>query len=501
MGKMAKVFISYKRQTDPDEPLALALHERLGREHQSFIDQTMLVGESWGQKIKEEIEAADYLVLLLSEHSIQSQMVAEEVLMAEKSRKATGRPRLLPVRVGYEGDLPYQLGAVLNPLQYALWRTSGDTDALVDQLLRALKGGDLPSPKIAGPSLPEETPLPAANPRAALEAPEGTMPAESPFYVRRKADSIVADEQRHPGYTLNITGPRQMGKSSLLGQVMAQARAAGKQVAFLDFQAFGRDILADPDTLYRQFSFLIEDSLELESELDKHWGIPLAPPQKCRRFMERRILPACGPGGLLLAIDEADSLLDSPARSDFFGMLRSWHNERALKPSWKSFSLALVISTEPAMLIENLSQSPFNVGTSVALDDFTPDEVAVTNEAHGSPLGPGELKKLNALLSGHPYLTRKALYLICKGRYTFAELIEQADSETGPFGDHLRALMTRLQKREGLSNQMRAALAGRPCDTDARLRLIAGGLIRDVSGSLVPRNTLYQRYFRRVLGG
>ena len=498
---MAKVFISYKRKTDPDEPLALALYERLRSEHQVFIDQTMLVGEPWGKKIKEEIESADYLVLLLSEHSIQSQMVVEEVRLAEESRKATGRPLLLPVRVGYEGDLPYQLGAVLNPIQYALWRSPADSEPLVGQLLRALQGGELPSPKIDGPSLPEEAPLPSANPKAALEAPEGTMPAESPFYVHRKADDIVADEQRHPGYTLNITGPRQMGKSSLLGQVMAQARVAGKRVAFLDFQAFGRDMLNDPDTLYQQFSFLIEDSLELEPELEKYWGVPLAPPQKCRRFMEKRILPACGPGGLLLAIDEADSLLDSPARSDFFGMLRSWHNERALNPAWKSFSLALVISTEPAMLIENLSQSPFNVGTSVALDDFTPDEVAATNRAHCSPLGPAELEKLNGLLGGHPYLTRKALYLLCKGRYSFAELIEQADSETGPFGDHLRALVTRLQKREGLSAQLRATLSGRPCDTDARHRLIAGGLIRDVSGSLVPRNALYQRYFRRVLGG
>jgi hypothetical protein len=78
-----------------------------------------------------------------------------------------------------------------------------------------------------------------------------------------------------------------MGKSSLLGRVMQRAQHAGKQVAFVDFQGFGTAELADPNTLYHQFCYLVEDALGLASELDKHWAAPLPPLQKATRFMER----------------------------------------------------------------------------------------------------------------------------------------------------------------------------------------------------------------------
>src|SRR6185503_4174167 len=89
---------------------------------------------------------------------------------------------------------------------------------------------------------------------------------------------------------------------------------------------------------------------------------------------------------LVLAMDEVESMFDADFRSDFFGMLRGWHNSRAAKPAWRQLDLALVTSTEPYQLIANLNQSPFNVGQVVTLDDFTSDEVHVLNERHGIPL-------------------------------------------------------------------------------------------------------------------
>lgn len=412
------------------------------------------------------------------------------------------QPRILPVRVAFEGSLPYELGALLNHLNYAVWRGAGDDDRVLGELLRAVEGlAVLPAPMLHGGDLAPEIPLPSANPRAPLEAPEGTMAPESPFYVSRMADAIIADEQQHmAGYTLTIQAPRQMGKSSMLGRVMERAQDAGKRVAFVDFQAFGRVELSHPDALYRQFCDLIEVSLDLEPMVDTHWASSRASLQKCDLFMERRILPACKGQGLLLAIDEADSVLESPFSSDFFGLLRSWHNKRGTRPqAWRSFSLAMVISTEPGMLIDNLSQSPFNVGTNVKPEDFSFDETRQVHAVHGQPLREPELKALHDLLDGHPYLTRKALYLLSKRRYQPDELLKEADSETGPFGDHLRALMVRLHMRPNLQAAMRSAVRSGVVDGPVRHRLIAGGLIKERAGRLVARNSLYERYFHRVL--
>ena len=84
------------------------------------------------------------------------------------------------------------------------------------------------------------------------------------------------------------------------------------------------------DDLFKQFAFLIEDELKLDTQIDQYWNVPLTPANKCTRFLEKRILKACGTGGFLLALDEADHLLGSPVCSDFFGMLRSWHNSDSL---------------------------------------------------------------------------------------------------------------------------------------------------------------------------
>nr|WP_246448543.1 AAA-like domain-containing protein [Roseateles oligotrophus] len=324
------------------------------------------------------------------------------------------------------------------------------------------------------------------------------MAAESVFYLERDGDHIVADEQNHAGYTLTIQAARQMGKSSLLGRVMARARRTGVAVAFIDFQAFGHEELVDPKRLYHQFCVLIEDALGLECQVDQHWQGPLSETQKCRRFLERRILPQLNDQGLLLALDEADALLASPSRSDFFGMLRSWHNCRQTKPEWRRFCLATAISTEPAMLIESLTQSPFNVGTTVKLEDFTLADTLKLAQRHQMQLSPTDLQALQTLLCGHPYLSRKALYLLTKRRYSFADLLGEAASETGPFGDHLRALFSRLHLRPGLIDALRNALRSGEADNEARHRLIAGGIVKEIGGRLLARNPLYDNYFRRV---
>jgi len=500
-----RVFISYKRNTDPDQPLADHLREKLtAAGHAVFVDRWSIeLGEIWNRRITAELEAADFLVLLLSEESVQSSMVVEEVRVAEARFRATGtQPVILPVRIAFEGNLPYDLGAILNRLQYALWKTSADTEALTGQVLRAVGGGaELPAPALSGGEMDPAIPLSAANPRAPLEAPEGTMAAASPFYVRRSADGIVDDELQHAGgYTLTIQAPRQMGKSSMLGRVMRAARENdGKRIVFVDFQAFGHEQLRNPDTLYHQFSYLIEDALDLDPQLDKWWDVPLAPAQKCRRFMEKRILKACDPDGLLLALDEADMLLDAPTANDFFGMLRNWHNERAFKPVWRNFSLAMVVSSEPGMLIQNLSQSPFNVGTTVRPEDFTPAEAQQANALHGAPLDAAGLAKLQDLLGGHPYLTRKALYVLSKARYSASQLFDEAASESGPFGDHLRALLARVSMRPGLADALRDAIKLGAVGGPERHALIAGGVIREQGGRLVARNALYDSYLQRAL--
>jgi hypothetical protein len=163
--------------------------------------------------------------------------------------------------------------------------------------------------------------------------------------------------------------------------------------------------------------------------------------------------------------------------------------------------MVLVISTEPYLLIDAASRSPFNVTPPLQLEAFSHRACCELNEKYGSPLAGEEIDQLYRLLDGHPYLTRLAFYrLIAADHIAFSELMARADDSDGPFGDHLRAILVKLSTQPELLDAMRQIVAGsgQPrkelCD-----RLRGAGYITSSSQGLAPANELYARFFGRML--
>jgi hypothetical protein len=158
----------------------------------------------------------------------------------------------------------------------------------------------------------------------------------------------------------------------------------------------------------------------------------------------------------------------------------------------------LVISTEPYLLIDAADQSPFNVVTPLQLEPLSRNQLGDLNDLHGGVLGPHQLDDLYQLTGGQPYLSRLALYRLSREpRLTFGELSERAANPEGPFGEHLRSLLLRLQTRPGLLDAMRqAVMHGTTPDDDAYHRLYRAGLTRRDGSRVVPANLLYARFFR-----
>src|SRR5689334_11120012 len=96
----ARVFISYRSQ-DPDLSLAKEFYEALkALGHQPFMaGASIRLGQKWPQRIDEELERADYFLLLLSAKSVASEMVTEEVRRARELRisRPEGKPAILPI--------------------------------------------------------------------------------------------------------------------------------------------------------------------------------------------------------------------------------------------------------------------------------------------------------------------------------------------------------------------------------------------------------------------
>jgi hypothetical protein len=514
----AKIFISYKRGVTPDETLALELYDALKDNHTVFIDRAMVVGTRWVAQIQKEIFQAHVLIVLLSEHSVQSQMVKEEIEQALKSAdERQGFPVILPIRVAHRIPFPYPLSEYLDPLHWAFWDSPEDTSRLVQELTSAIAGEPLPVDTEAAkqkllhqaPGITMPPPEPMAQPPVEqtafslpLELPEGTMDAESQFYIQRAEDAkALSTIAQQGGVTITIKGPRQMGKSSLLIRTMAAARELDKRTVFLDFQLFGKAVLADENLFYRRFCEYLTRKLRLKSQVAEWWQEQgdSSNPFCCTDYVQYYLLEELAEP-LVLAMDEVESLFSAEFRSDFFSMLRAWHNARAHEPIWKQLDLVLVTSTEPYQLIQDLDKSPFNVGEVLDLENFSPAAVAELNRRHGSPLTETEVQTLMEWLHGHPYLVRKALYLVASGQMSAANLFARATDDRGPFGDHLRYHLFRMHDKPNLVKGMLQAIRRQTCtDKNVFWRLRGAGLLRE-SGKLVfPRCKLYADYFKEHL--
>jgi AAA-like domain/CHAT domain len=343
-------------------------------------------------------------------------------------------------------------------------------------------------------------PTSASHSVARLENAGGAMSPESLFYIDRLEDEVARSAIRQQGVTLLIKGPRQMGKTSLLIRVLDEAKKAGKCCAILNFMGFvDQEAIADADVFYRRFCIEMSRRLLLPDSLDEFRQGWVGNIHNCTEYMENYVLPELD-APLVLAMDEVNMIFPSAFRSEFFGMLRSWHEIRASSRNsiWKKLDLVLLISTDYYNLITNPNQSPFNAGVEIVLNPFTLEQVADCNQRHGSPLTVGQLQQLHGLLKGQPYLVHRALYLLASQKLKFEGLIEQAVLDQGPFGDHLRYQFYIISRDEDLKQGLAQVIRNNTCSNErVAWVLIAHGLIREEGRRLVPSCQLYADYFQK----
>ncbi|GEM_PF-4293744 len=233
------------------------------------------------------------------------------------------------------------------------------------------------------------------------ESPFGTMSPQSTFYIERESDQAAWQYvQSGRARTIFIQAPRQMGKSSLIQRIAYQTKSS-HVVAFVDFEKFSQTVLSNAEDFFIEFSGLISDALGLPDRIDDFWASKRRSNLvKCSNHLTQHVLASIQKP-LILALDEVERLFTCPFRDDFFGMLRSWHNDHI---NMGKLTLLLSGSTEPALFITNHSQSPFNVAERIALKDFSREQVRALNQRHGELLTATETEALYNLLGGQPFL-------------------------------------------------------------------------------------------------
>jgi serine/threonine protein kinase len=490
-SRICQVAILCRSTAPPEKHLLDLLTRHLERRgHGVFHDGNLTIGLNWALEIETRLRRADAVIVLLSPHSVQSEMIAYEVETAwEAARKQHGRPRLLPVRVGLTERLPDSLGRCLSRAEQFHWASEEDDNRVVEEVIRAMESATAAMPPSTGGDWDEPI--------------GGAVPLDSRFYVVRPSDrefqSAIA---RHDSVVL-VKGARQMGKTSLLARGVQQARASGARVVLADFQKLNASHLASVEAFFMSLGHVLADQLDLDTPLEDRWDRRRSPNANFERYLRRDILGGLS-SHLVWGLDEVDRLFTCDFGSEVFGLFRSWHNERALDPSgpWSRLTLAIAYATEAHLFITDINQSPFNVGTRLSLDDFTLDQVGDLNRRYGSPLrSPADLQRFFKLVGGQPYLVRGGLKQLAAEAVSFEEFIAGADRDEGVFGDHLRRILVLLAKDAELAEVVRGILRSGACAALSHFyRLRSAGLIAGDSPHQVrPRCGIYDSYLRHHL--
>ena len=514
-AKKPGIVILYKRDSQPDEELVRFLEERLQEEDSVFIDRHITMGVDWAREIESRIRSADAVIPLLSPDSMHSEMLGFEIETAhEAAQLQNGRPRLLPIRVNYTGPLPEPLASILDPLQYYLWESEHDNLGLATELAEALKhvpdseaqvavNPTLSAPEgigFRGPQARSGAGLPRP---AALEAVGGAVPLDSQFYVTRPADEELMSAIGKQDSIVLIKGARQMGKTSLLARGLQFAREQGLKAASTDLQKFDADSFKSVGHLYRTLAESIADQLQFEIDPAKTWDPRRGPNANLDRFFRREVLGR-SEAGLVWGLDEVDRLFVTPFGSEVFGLLRAWHNERALEPAgpWSKLTIAIAYATEAHLFISDINQSPFNVGTRLVLEDFTQAQVAELNRRYHNPIkSEDELNRFHRLVGGHPYLVRRGLHELATRKMSFDMFEQQAARDEAFYGDHLRRILVLLVRDPELTRVMKRVLDNQPCPNPQSFdRLRSAGLVTGyIPEEARPRCRLYAAFLRRHL--
>ena len=146
------VFISYSHE---DATFVDKLYDRLGKENvRVWLDRHDMIAGDMQRQVTRALRLNDVVVIVLSEHSVESAWVEKELEDALKKEKAEKRHVLCPVALddawrGKTDDVLWRQLFKKSVLDFAKWEDEANFEAQFARLLKGLK--IFYSPAVAGP--------------------------------------------------------------------------------------------------------------------------------------------------------------------------------------------------------------------------------------------------------------------------------------------------------------------------------------------------------------
>ncbi|MGD1713972.1 AAA-like domain-containing protein [Dapis sp. BLCC M172] len=288
-------------------------------------------------------------------------------------------------------------------------------------------------------------------PTQSLEFPSGPVPLNSKFYMERppiEEEAYAAICQ--PGNVIRIRAPRKMGKSSLVNRIIVYAQEISYKTVNIDFKQADESVFSNLNKFLRWFCTNISLQLKIDNILDNFWDEDIGSKVCCTLYFEEYLLTEIETP-IVLILNEVNILFEHiEIAQDFLPMLRYWHEKAKQNDIFEKLRLIVVHSTEIYIKL-NINQSPFNVGLQIKLPEFNVEQIKKLALVHGLDWSEGnKAEQLMAMVGGHPYLVRLALYYLCEQNMSLEQLLLEAPTHTGIYNNYLRSLWEYLQQKPEL---------------------------------------------------
>lgn len=110
-------------------------------------------------------------------------------------------------------------------------------------------------------------------PAGKLEYPDGCVPLDSDFYVKRdNIESRCYQTLVQPGSLLRIKAPNLMGKTSLLRRIVAHGQEQNYRTVYLDLRSIEKAKFSNLDVFLRWICGKVCLELELDDEVNNAWN-------------------------------------------------------------------------------------------------------------------------------------------------------------------------------------------------------------------------------------
>jgi hypothetical protein len=345
--------------------------------------------------------------------------------------------------------------------------------------------------------------IPLKDGKNGIDFPGSSLAVDSPIYIERPEIEVLAHKAIfNPGALLRIKSPEKWGKTSFVYRILDHARSHHYQTIRLNIQQAEVSILSDLDRFLRWLCANVAVQLNLEPRLDDYWDDDLGSKICCTTYFQQFILPQVETA-LVLALDEIHHIFEFPlVAQDFLSMLRVWHEEGKNSSSWQKLRQIVIYATEVYIPLD-LNQSPFNVGLPIVLPKFDLEQAKDFAQRYGLDLSSDEfslfdLTSVHAMVNGHPYLLHLAFSHIADYNVDAKQLLEEAPTPTGIYGDHLRRHLTTLQKHPELAVVFKEILMAEGkvrLETVPAYKLESMGLVTLQGDVVTVGCTLYRMYF------